>query len=89
MTMQDPLADMCTRIRNAGMRHKAVVSMPSSSIKCAVAEVLKQEGFIQDFRVNTDNEKSFPELEVALKYFDEKHVISKIRRVSKPSLRVL
>lgn len=88
MTMQDPLADMCTRIRNAGMRSKLNVQMPSSKLKCAVLDVLKDEGYIEDFRVNQSEAKPFPELEVDLKYFNGEPVIAKIKRISKPSLRV-
>ena len=88
MTMQDPLADMCTRIRNAGSRNKMQVSMPSSKAKCAVLEVLKSEGYITDFRVNAPADKPYPELEVDLKYYQGEPVIAKIKRVSKPSLRV-
>jgi len=88
MTMQDPISDMCTRIRNAGMRSKLHVQMPSSKLKCAVLEVLKNEGFIQDFRVKELNANPFSELEVDLKYFDGAPVIAKIKRISKPSLRV-
>jgi small subunit ribosomal protein S8 len=86
--MQDPISDMCTRIRNAGMRSKLHVQMPSSKLKCSVLEVLKKEGFIQDFRVKEVETNPFQELEVDLKYFDGEPVIAKIKRVSKPSLRV-
>lgn len=88
MTMQDPLADLCTRIRNAGMRHKLQVKMPSSKTKCAVLTVLKNEGYINDFKVNALDVKPFSELEIDLKYYDGAPVISKIKRISKPSLRV-
>ena len=88
MTIQDPLSDMCTRIRNAGMRSKLHVSMPSSKLKCAVLDVLKHEGFIQDFRVTEKENLPYSELEVDLKYFEGEPVIAKIKRVSKPSLRL-
>ena len=88
MTMQDPIADMCTRIRNASMRSKLNVQMPSSKLKCAVLEVLKDEGFIEDFRVKQNDISQFSELEVDLKYFGGESVIAKIKRISKPSLRV-
>jgi small subunit ribosomal protein S8 len=86
--MQDPIADMCTRIRNAGMRKKTNVQIPSSKLKCAVLEVLKSEGYIQDFRVKKNDINRFSDLEVDLKYYGGEPVIAKIKRVSKPSLRV-
>jgi small subunit ribosomal protein S8 len=82
--MQDPLADMLTRIRNAQMVGKASVSMPSSKLKKNVAQVLKNEGYISDFEV-TEETKS--RLTIALKYFDGKPVIAEIDRVSRPGLR--
>nr|WP_298416050.1 30S ribosomal protein S8 [uncultured Halomonas sp.] len=85
MSMQDTLADMCTRIRNAQMATKEAVSMPSSKLKVEVARVLKQEGYINDFAVA---EGVKPELSVTLKYFEGKPVIEHIQRVSKPSLRI-
>lgn len=88
MTMQDPIADMCTRIRNASLRKKLNVQMPSSRLKSSVLEVLKDEGYIQDFRVTTNNLNQFSNLEVDLKYFGGEPVIAKIKRISKPSLRV-
>ena len=84
MSMQDTLADMCTRIRNAQMATKETVSMPSSKLKVEVARVLKEEGYIADFVVS---EGSKPELSVSLKYFEGKPVIEHLQRVSKPSLR--
>ncbi len=84
MSMQDTLADMCTRIRNAQMATKETVSMPSSKLKIEVARVLKDEGYITDFTV-TDSAK--PELTVTLRYFEGKPVIEHLQRVSKPSLR--
>lgn len=84
MSMQDTLADMCTRIRNAQMATKETVSMPSSKLKIEVARVLKDEGYITDFAV-TDSVK--PELTVTLRYFEGKPVIEHLQRVSKPSLR--
>lgn len=84
MSMQDPLADMLTRIRNAHQRSKATVTMPSSKLKVSVAEVLQQEGFISGFSVS---EGSKPELTVDLKYFEGKPVIEELARVSKPGLR--
>ncbi|ALM51156.1 30S ribosomal protein S8 [Halomonas huangheensis] len=84
MSMQDTLADMCTRIRNAQQATKETVTMPSSKIKVEVARVLKEEGFITDFAVS---ESAKPELTVSLKYFEGKPVIEHLQRVSKPSLR--
>ena len=84
MSMQDPLADMLTRIRNAQMVGKASVSMPSSKLKTNVAKVLKDEGYITDFGVS-DTIKA--ELTIELKYFEGKPVIAEIDRVSRPGLR--
>ena len=85
MTMQDPLSDMITRIRNANLREKVSVAMPSSKVKVSVAKVLKDEGYILNYKV-TDDKK--PVLEIDLKYYDGKPVIEEITRSSKPSLRV-
>ncbi len=84
MSMQDPLADMLTRIRNAQMAEHASVTMPSSKIKAAVAQVLKDEGFIADFNV-TGEVKA--ELVVELKYFEGRPVIESLKRASRPGLR--
>ncbi|SHM17510.1 30S ribosomal protein S8 [Vreelandella subglaciescola] len=84
MSMQDTLADMFTRIRNAQMATKETVTMPSSKLKVEVARVLKEEGYIAEYAVA---ESSKPELSVSLKYFEGKPVIDHIQRVSKPSLR--
>ena len=84
MSMQDPLSDMLTRIRNAQMVGKATVSMPSSNLKISVAKVLEEEGFIDGFQVS---ESSKPELELELKYFEGKPVIAEIDRKSRPGLR--
>lgn len=84
MSMQDPLADMLTRIRNAQMAEKSAVSMPSSRLKAAVANVLKNEGFIADYQVS---EGVKPELTIELKYFEGRPVIEELQRVSRPSLR--
>ena len=84
MSMQDPLADMFTRIRNAQMAEKASVSMPSSNMKVSIAEVLKAEGFIESYAVSTESK---PTLEVALRYYQGRPVIEKIARASKPGLR--
>ncbi|EXJ10315.1 MULTISPECIES: 30S ribosomal protein S8 [Nitrincola] len=85
MSMQDTLADMFTRIRNGNMAEKSAVSMPSSKQKVAVAKVLKDEGYIADFKVEGDVK---PVLSIELKYFEGKPVIEQIKRVSRPSLRI-
>lgn len=84
MSMQDSLADMLTRIRNAHARSKPTVSMPSSTLKVDVAQVLKEEGYITDFAVAGDVKK---ELTIELKYFSGKPVIEEIARASRPGLR--
>ncbi|MFT3819083.1 MAG: 30S ribosomal protein S8 [Rubrivivax sp.] len=86
MSMSDPIADMLTRIRNAQSVEKAAVTMPSSKLKVAIAQVLKDEGYIDGFKVNADGAKS--ELEIALKYYAGRPVIERIERVSRPGLRV-
>lgn len=86
MSMTDPIADMLTRIRNAQMAEKVAVSMPSSKIKIAIARVLKDEGYIDDFAVRDGAGKV--ELDIALKYYAGRPVIERIERVSKPGLRV-
>ena len=85
MSMTDPIADMLTRIRNAQMVEKATVEMPSSRVKVAIAGVLKDEGYIDGFRVT---EEAKPVLEIALRYHGGRPVIEKIERVSKPGLRI-
>ena len=86
MSMTDPVADMLTRIRNAQMAEKLSVSMPSSKLKVAIASVLKDEGYIDDFAIRENGAK--PELDIALKYYAGHPVIERIERVSKPGLRV-
>ncbi len=86
MSMNDPISDMLTRIRNAQQAEKVSVSMPSSKLKAAIAKVLKDEGYIEDFAVR--GETSRPELEVSLKYYAGSPVIEKIERVSRPGLRI-
>jgi small subunit ribosomal protein S8 len=86
MSMSDPIADMLTRIRNAQSVEKAVVSMPSSKLKVAIAQVLKDEGYIDGFAVRAESNK--PELEISLKYYAGRPVIERIERVSRPGLRV-
>ena len=85
MSMHDPVADMLTRIRNAQQSSKAFVSMPSSKIKCAIANVLKDEGYIESFSVSNESK---PELSIELKYYAGQPVIEQIKRVSRPGLRV-
>ena len=85
MSMQDPIADMLTRIRNAHHRSKPEVTMPSSKLKASVAKVLLDEGYIGGFNVS---EEVKPTLTVDLKYFEGKPVIEEITRISKPSLRL-
>ncbi len=86
MSMSDPIADMLTRIRNAQGVDKAVVAMPSSKIKVAIAQVLKDEGYIDGFSVRDEAGKS--QLEIVLKYYAGRPVIERIERVSRPGLRV-
>ncbi|WP_338860533.1 30S ribosomal protein S8 [Mycetohabitans rhizoxinica] len=86
MSMSDPIADMLTRIRNAQMVEKAAVAMPSSKVKVAIAQVLKDEGYIDDFAVKAHGPKA--ELNIALKYHAGRPVIERLERVSKPGLRV-
>ena len=86
MSMQDPIADMLTRIRNAQMVEKGAVSMPSSKLKVAIAQVLKDEGYIDGFAIKGESGKS--ELEIALKYYAGRPVIERIERVSRPGLRI-
>lgn len=86
MSMNDPVSDMLTRIRNAQQAEKELVSMPSSKLKVAIAKVLKDEGYIDDFAVRGESSK--PELEVSLKYYAGSPVIEKIERVSRPGLRI-
>ncbi len=86
MSMSDPIADMLTRIRNAQLAEKLSVAMPSSRVKASIAQVLKDEGYIDDFKVREEGGKST--LEVALKYYAGAPVIEKIERVSRPGLRI-
>ena len=79
MSMSDPIADMLTRIRNAQMVEKVSVTMPSSKVKVAIAQVLKDEGYIDDFAVKSEGAKS--ELNIALKYYAGRPVIERIERV--------
>jgi small subunit ribosomal protein S8 len=85
MSMSDPIADMLTRIRNAQASEKVTVAMPASKLKAAIAKVLKDEGYIDDFKLE---EGAKPQLEIALKYYAGRPVIEKIERVSRPGLRI-
>ncbi|MCT7654271.1 30S ribosomal protein S8 [Oceanimonas sp. NS1] len=85
MSMQDPIADMLTRIRNGQAANKVAVSMPSSKVKVAIAKVLKEEGYITDYAVSADAKA---ELEVTLKYFQGTPVVELLQRVSRPGLRI-
>lgn len=86
MSMSDPISDMLTRIRNAQMVRRNVVTMPSSKLKISIAKVLKDEGYIEDFAVRPNAGK--PELDINLKYYAGEPVIEKIERVSRPGLRI-
>lgn len=85
MSMQDPISDMLTRIRNAQMAGKKVVEMPGSKLKASVAKVLMEEGYVSAYDV--DNSGVKPRLSIELKYFEGKPVIAEIERISRPSLR--
>jgi small subunit ribosomal protein S8 len=86
MSMTDPIADMLTRIRNAQMVGHAEVSMPSSKLKLSIAQVLKDEGYIEEFAVREEN--AMRQLRIGLKYYAGRPVIERLERVSKPGLRV-
>jgi small subunit ribosomal protein S8 len=86
MSMSDPVADMLTRIRNAQQSEKQSVAMPTSKLKAAIAKVLKDEGYIEDFAVRSQDGKSH--LDISLKYYAGRPVIEKIERVSRPGLRI-
>ncbi len=86
MSMSDPIADMLTRIRNAQATEKVSVAMPASKVKLAIAKVLKDEGYIEDFAERiVDGHNT---LEIGLKYYAGKPVIEKIERISRPGLRI-
>jgi small subunit ribosomal protein S8 len=85
MSLQDPIADMLTRVRNAQKANKLSVTMPSSSQKVNIATVLKDEGYISSFKVSDDLKK---ELTIELKYYQGEPVIESIKRVSRPGLRI-
>ena len=85
MSMQDPITDMLTRIRNGQAASKIAVNMPSSKLKVAIANVLAEEGYIESVKIS---EGAKPELEITLKYFQGKPVVESIQRISRPSLRI-
>ena len=84
--MHDPIADMLTRIRNGQMRNKVSVSMPASKVKQSIAAVLKDEGYIEAYKIDANEWK--PLLNIELKYYAGQPVIEKIQRISKPGLRI-
>ena len=86
MSMSDPIADMLTRIRNAQATEKVSVFVPASKVKRAIAQVLKDEGYIEDFAQRDVDGK--PVIEIGLKYYAGKPVIEKIERISRPGLRI-
>jgi small subunit ribosomal protein S8 len=86
MSMTDPIADLLTRIRNGQTARKSEVSTASSKLKQAVLHVLKEEGYIADFRVDSDGPK--PQLIIGLKYYEGRPVIDRLERVSRPGLRI-
>lgn len=85
MSMQDPIADMLTRLRNGQSARKETVTMPSSKVKVAIVKVLKDEGYITEYQQEEVEHKKV--LQIALKYHNDKPVMDKIKRVSKPGLR--
>ena len=85
MVMTDPIADMLTRIRNANQMRNATVSMPSSNLKVEIAKLLLEEGYIENYEVSGEVKK---ELTITLKYVENERVISGLKRISKPGLRV-
>ena len=86
MSMSDPIADMLIRIRNAQLVGHTEVAMPASKLKASIAQVLKDEGYIEDFALREDGAKK--ELRIGLKYYAGRPVIERLERVSKPGLRV-
>ena len=88
MSMSDPIADMLTRIRNAQRVEKPEVAMPSSRLKVAIAQVLRDEGYIEGFQVADSGAAAKPELRIGLKYYAGRPVIERLERVSRPGLRI-
>ncbi|WP_133511833.1 30S ribosomal protein S8 [Candidatus Thiosymbion oneisti] len=86
MSMSDPIADMLTRIRNGQARGKVAIAMPSSKQKVAIANLLKEEGYLDEVSVESETKK--PQLVVRLKYYRGKPAIELLRRVSRPGLRI-
>ena len=86
MSLSDPIGDMIARIKNAQMRNQKKVELPSSNFKSKIAEILKSEGFIKDYKINLENNK--PILKINLKYHSGNPVIATIERVSKPGRRI-
>jgi small subunit ribosomal protein S8 len=86
MSMTDPIADLLTRIRNAQVARKTEVSMASSKVKTAIARVLKDEGYVEDFRLANEGGKAT--LTIGLKYYEGRPVIDRLERVSRPGLRI-
>ncbi|MDC0151014.1 30S ribosomal protein S8 [Candidatus Pelagibacter sp.] len=86
MSLSDPIGDMIARVKNAQARNHKKVELPSSNFKSKIADILKNEGFIKDFKVNADNNKSV--LSMELKYHSGNPVISAFERVSKPGRRI-
>lgn len=86
MSMTDPIADMLTRIRNGQAAGKKVVKLPSSKLKVAIVKVLKDEGYITDYK--TETKGSHTEMAIELKYYNGAPVIEKVKRVSRPGLRI-
>ena len=86
MSMSDPIADMLTRIRNAQATEKVSVFVPASKVKRAIAQVLKDEGYIEDYADRDQDGKAF--IEIGLKYYAGKPVIEKLERISRPGLRI-
>lgn len=85
MSLQDPIADMLTRVRNAQKARKVAVVMPASKQKARIAAVLKDEGYISDYKLSEDNLK---QLTIELKYYQGEPVIEEMRRISRPGLRI-
>ncbi|MCI0749123.1 MAG: 30S ribosomal protein S8 [Nevskiales bacterium] len=89
MTINDPIADFLTRIRNGQMARKRTVTAPASTVKAAIAAVLKDEGYIADYSVTPEGEKGVKKnLTLTLKYYQGKPVIERLERISTPSLRI-
>ena len=86
MSLSDPIGDMIARIKNAQMRNHKVVELPSSNFKISISEILKSEGYINDYKINEETKK--PTLSINLKYHSGNPVISTIERVSKPGRRI-